>query len=138
MPLALLWGAKMIVSKFGYTQHSPNIFTSAFVCTNFPVVASNAPPRCPSLRKRDSFLLLAVVWHCRSTLPIVMSTPWETSPCTVFHNTKIGFAHARSLFLFSHYSYSRTTSRDTHRHQQEPGSSQLLQDGQQRMLHRTT
>ena len=30
----------MIVSKFGYTQHSANIFASAFVCTNFPVVAS--------------------------------------------------------------------------------------------------
>ena len=31
---------KLIVSKFGYTQHSANIFASAFVCTNFPVVAS--------------------------------------------------------------------------------------------------
>ena len=57
----------------------------------FAVVCSNSLRNVvarPSLRKRDSFLLLAVVWHCRSTLPIVMSTPWETSPCTVSHNTK--------------------------------------------------
>ena len=33
----------MIVSKFGYTQHSANIFASAFVCTNFPVVAKLVP-----------------------------------------------------------------------------------------------
>ena len=42
---------KLILSKFGCTQHSANKFASAFVCTNFPVVASNAPSRCPSMSK---------------------------------------------------------------------------------------
>ena len=55
----------MILSKFGCTQHSANKFASAFVCTNFPVVASNAPPRCPSLVERRTIVLRVV---CGRTL----------------------------------------------------------------------
>ena len=36
---------KLILSKFGCTQHSANKFASAFVCTNFPVVANIARPQ---------------------------------------------------------------------------------------------
>ena len=52
---------KLILSKFGCTQHSANKFASAFVCTNFPVVASNAPPRCPSSLRGTVFF---VGWLC--------------------------------------------------------------------------
>ena len=36
---------KLILSKFGGAQQSANKFAFAFICTNFPVVATNAPPR---------------------------------------------------------------------------------------------
>ena len=44
---------KLILSKFGGTQQSTNKFAFAFFCTNFPVVASNAPPRCPLNHKLE-------------------------------------------------------------------------------------
>ncbi len=51
---------KLILSKFGCTQHSANKFASAFVCTNFPVVANNAFSRCPPppFEKEDSWDVL--------------------------------------------------------------------------------
>ena len=47
---------KLILSKFGCTQHSANKFASAFVCTNFPVVASSAvASHCPLLMRSTGF-----------------------------------------------------------------------------------
>ena len=45
---------KLILSKFGCTQHSANKFASAFVCTNFPVVASSAVASHSPLRMRST------------------------------------------------------------------------------------